>query len=176
MIEVEILNTRRLTVISILISMSLTMFLLESLIPMPILPPGAKLGLSNIIIITALYILPSEIDAFLVLIARIILSAIFVGSPTILIFSLSGGLLSFMAMVLLKRSGKFSIIGISAAGGFFHNFGQIIAAVFVMSSIQIINYFSVLGICGVFTGIIIGIVANAVITRLLLWQRLNIKN
>lgn len=142
------------------------MFLLESLIPMPILPPGAKLGLSNILIIVALYILPSEIDALIVLIVRIILSAIFVGSPTVLIFSLSGGLLSFAAMVIVKLTKRFSIIGVSAAGGFFHNVGQILAAIFVMDSWQIVNYLTVLGICGVFTGVIIGIISNEVVKRI----------
>ena len=151
---------------AMLIAMSLSMFLLESLIPMPILPPGAKLGLSNIIIIVALYILPSEIDAFIVLFVRIILSAIFVGSPTVLIFSLSGGLLSFAAMVIAKLSKRFSIIGMSASGGFFHNVAQILVAIFVMDSWQIVNYLTVLGICGVFTGVIIGIISNEVVKRI----------
>ena len=151
---------------AMLIAMSLSMFLLESLIPMPILPPGAKLGLSNILIIVALYILPSEIDALIVLIVRIILSAIFVGSPTVLIFSLSGGLLSFAAMVIVKLTKRFSIIGVSAVGSFFHNVGQIFAAIFVMDSWQIVNYLTVLGICGVFTGVIIGIISNEVVKRI----------
>ena len=160
------IDTRRLTSMAMLISVSLSMFLLESLIPVPILPPGAKLGLSNIIIIVALYILPSEIDALIVLIVRIILSAIFVGSPTILIFSLSGGLLSFVVMVIVKLTKRFSMIGVSVAGGFFHNVGQILAAIFVMESWQIVNYLTVLGICGVFTGVIIGIISNEVVKRL----------
>ena len=151
---------------AMLIAMSLSMFLLESLIPMPILPPGAKLGLSNILIIVALYILPSEIDALIVLIVRIILSAIFVGSPTVLIFSLSGGLLSFAAMVIVKLTKRFSIIGVSAVGSFFHNVGQIFAAIFVMDSWQIVNYLTVLGICGVFTGVIIGIISSEVVKHI----------
>ena len=151
---------------AILISMSLTMFLLESLIPMPILPPGAKLGLSNIIIIVALYILPSEIDALIILNLRIILSSIFVGSPTVLLFSISGGLLSFILMLIVKRSERFSIIGVSTAGGFFHNVGQILIAIFVMDSWQIVNYLTVLGICGVLTGILIGIISNEVVKHI----------
>ena len=158
--------TRRLTIISILTSISLTMFLLESLIPMPILPPGAKLGLSNIITIVAMYILPNESDALLMLVLRIILSAMFVGSPTVLIFSLSGGLLSFGSMMIVKNSKRFSMIGVSAAGGFFHNVGQILAAIFVMDSWQIVNYLTALGICGVVTGVIIGIASNEVVKHL----------
>ena len=161
------INTRRLTSMAILISMSsLTMFLLESLIPMPILPPGAKLGLSNIIIIVALYILPSEIDALIILNLKIILSSIFVGSPTVLLFSISGGLLSFILMLIVKRSERFSIIGVSTAGGLFHNVGQILIAIFVMDSWQIVNYLTVLGICGVLTGILIGIISNEVVKHI----------
>ena len=160
------ISTRRLTSMAILVAMSLTMFLLESLIPMPILPPGAKLGLSNIIIIVALYILPSEIDALIILIVRIVLSSIFVGSPTVLMFSISGGLLSFIMMVIARRSRKFSIIGVSVVGGFFHNVGQILTAIFVMDSWQIVNYLTALGICGVFTGTLIGIVSNEVVKHI----------
>ena len=158
-------SSRRLTTIAILVSMSMTMFLLETLLPIPFLVPGAKLGLSNIVTIVALYKL-SAVDALAVLVIRIFLSVVFVGSPTIILFSFSGGLLSLAFMVLLKYIDKFSIIGVSAAGGFSHNLGQLIVAKFVMSSQQIFNYLPALGICGVFTGIIIGLIADNTIKRL----------
>ena len=145
------------------------MFLLESLMPIPFLAPGAKLGLSNIITIAAIYIL-GTFDALIILTLRIMLSAIFVGSPMVILFSITGGLLSFMSMIICKRFEKFSIIGVSAAGGFFHNLGQIVVAIFVMSSQKIINYLPVLGICGIFTGIIIGIIAMETIKRIKNWS------
>ena len=158
--------TRRLTTIAILTSMSLTMFLLESMIPVPFLPPGAKLGLSNVIIVVALYILPSALDALMILSIRIFLSSMFAGSPMVILFALSGGLLSFATMFLLKKCGAFSTIGISSAGGFVHNLGQLAIAVVLTNGIRLINYLPILGICGILTGIMIGIVADGIIQRL----------
>ncbi len=156
---------RRLTTDAIFISLSLILFLVESLMPQLLLPPGAKFGLANVVTLAALYIL-SEVDALIILLARIFLSGIFAGSPTVILFSLSGGLLSLAAMVLLKRTEKFSIVGISAAGGFFHNLGQIFAAIFFMSSQKIFLYLPILGLCGIFIGLLIGLLSREMIGRL----------
>ena len=153
---------RRLTTNAILVALSLMMFMLEGLIAVPILPPGAKLGLSNIVIVIALYDL-TYADSLMILISRILLSSIFVGSPSVILFSFIGGLFSLSAMVLLKHSKIFSIFSVSAAGGFFHNFGQIIVAYFLMNSLSIINYLTVLGICGILTGLIIGFLSKRVL-------------
>ncbi len=83
-----------------------------------------------------------------------------------MLFSLVGGLLSFAVMALLKKTDKFSVIGVSAAGGVFHNIGQIIAAAFVMKTAQIVYYLPVLMISGVLTGVLIGILSNIIVKRL----------
>ena len=156
---------RRLTADAIFISLSLILFLVESLLPPLFLPPGAKFGLANIVTLAALYLL-SEVDALIILLARIFLAGIFAGSPTVILFSLCGGLLSLVAMILIKRTEKFSIIGVSAAGGFFHNVGQICAAVFFMGSQSIFFYLPILGTCGVFIGVLIGFLSSEIIIRL----------
>ncbi len=160
---------RRLTTDAILISLSLILFLVESLLPPIFLPPGAKFGLANVVSLAALYLL-SETDALIILLARIFLSGIFAGSPTVIFFSLSGGLLSLAAMILLKRTGKFSIVGVSAAGGFFHNVGQICAAIFFMSSQKIFFYLPILGTCGIFIGVLISLLSKEIIRRLQVLQ------
>ena len=109
--------------------MSLILFTVEGLLPPLFLPPGAKFGLANVVTVVALYKL-SEIDALIILSVRIFLAGMFVGSPTVIFFSISGGLLSLAAMIFLRRTNKFSVVGVSAAGGFFHNVGQISAAKF----------------------------------------------
>ena len=156
---------RRLTTDAIFISLSLILFLVESLLPPLFLPPGAKFGLANIVTLAALYML-SGVDALIILLARIFLSGIFTGSPTVILFSLSGGLLSLAAMILLKRTEKFSIVGVSAAGGFFHNVGQICAAIFFMGSQKIFFYLPILGTCGIFIGALIGLLSREIIIRL----------
>ena len=156
---------RRLTADAIFISLSLILFLVESLLPPLMLPPGAKFGLANVVTLAALYLL-SEVDALIILLARILLAGIFAGSPTVILFSLCGGLLSLAAMILLKRTGKFSIVGVSAAGGFFHNVGQIFIAVFFMSSQKIFFYLPIIGTCGIFIGALIGLLSREIIVRL----------
>ena len=148
-----------------MISLSLILFTVEGLLPPLFLPPGAKFGLANVITVVALYKL-SEIDALIILSARIFLAGMFAGSPTIIFFSISGGLLSLAAMILLKRVSKFSIVGVSAAGGFFHNVGQIFAAVFFMDSNRIFLYLPVLGTCGIFIGALVGLLCVAILRRL----------
>ena len=155
---------RRLTADAILISMSLILFTVESLLPPLILPPGAKFGLANVVTVAALYLL-SEVDALIILLTRIFLAGMFAGSPTIIFFSISGGLFSLAAMILLRYAGKFSIVGVSAAGGFFHNVGQIFAAIFFMNSQQIFFYLPILGTCGIFVGALIGGLAKEILRR-----------
>lgn len=156
---------RRLTADAILISLSLILFFVESLLLPLILPPGAKFGLANVVTLAALYLL-SEFDALIILLVRIFLAGIFAGSPTVILFSLSGGLLSLASMILLKRTEKFSIVGVSAAGGFFHNVGQLCAAIFFMNSQKIFFYLPILGTCGIFIGVLIGLLSKEIFRRL----------
>lgn len=152
-------QTQSLVYMSLLTALSLSLFLLEGLIPLPFLAPGAKLGLSNLVTVFALYSIPHPKYALLILCSRIILSSFFGGGPAILMYSLAGGLLSFGAMILLKRTQAFSIFGVSAAGGFFHNLGQLLIACTVMESPNLWRYLSILGPCGIFTGLLIGTIA-----------------
>ena len=158
--------TYRIVYLSLLVALSLSLFLLEGLIPLPFLAPGAKLGLSNLITVIALYSLPRVRDALCVLCMRILLASCFGGGPTILLYSLAGGLLSFGMMALLKQSKLFSILGVSAAGGFFHNLGQLLIAGLIMETPKLWNYLPVLAPCGIFTGILIGTVSFWTLKRI----------
>ena len=148
-----------------MISLSLILFAAESLLPPMFLPPGAKFGLANVVTVAALYML-TEVDALIILSARIFLSGIFAGSPSMIFFSASGGLLSLSAMILLKRTGKFSVVGVSAAGGFFHNVGQLVAAIFFADSFKLVNYLPVLGVSGIFVGVLIALLSREILRRL----------
>ena len=129
------------------------------------LPPGAKFGLANVVTVVALYML-SEVDASIILSARIFLAGVFAGSPSTILFSACGGLFSLSAMILLKRTEKFSVVGVSAAGGFFHNVGQICAASILMGSEKFFLYLPALGTCGLVVGVLNGLLAKELIRRL----------
>ena len=138
---------------------------IETLVPLPIAIPGIKIGLANLIIVFALYKL--KIGEVTVLsVVRVLLVGALFGSLFSVIYSLAGAIVSLVVMYLLKKTEKFSVIGISMAGGVFHNIGQLIVAGIVLESLSVIYYAPVLLVAGVVTGIVIGIVSNEVIKRL----------
>lgn len=137
----------------------------ETLIPINFGIPGVKLGLANLIIVVALYKMNLK-EAYTLSIVRVVLSGFIFGNLFSIIYSLAGGLLSLTVMAILKKLNQFSTIGISMAGGVFHNVGQLIMAIIVLESINIAYYFPVLLISGVFTGLLIGIIANEMLKRL----------
>ena len=137
----------------------------ETLIPINFGIPGVKLGLANLIIVVALYKMSAK-EAYALSIVRVVLAGFIFANLFSIIYSLAGGLLSLTVMALLKKSNRFSTIGISMAGGVFHNVGQLIMAILVLESFNIAYYFPVLMISGVATGILIGIIANEMLKRL----------
>ena len=114
--------------------------------------PGFKLGFANIMIIIAIYALDARF-AFGINLFRIILSALLFGTPFSMMYSLAGGMLSLIVMLVLKKTNLFSVIGVSMAGGVFHNLGQLCVAAFAVSNIRMFIYFPVLVFTGIATGI-----------------------
>lgn len=151
-------TTTKLTIAAMLTCLALIFSYIEFLIPIDFGMPGIKLGLANLLIIIALYGLQWKY-ALTINIARITLSGLLFSGVFGLVYSLAGGLLSFLVMVILKNTKKFSIVGVSMAGGVFHNLGQIIIAAQLVSNIKIFYYFPVLLFSGIATGIIIGFFA-----------------
>lgn len=122
--------------------------------------PGIKVGLPNIVIIVLLYKLSFKY-ATLVSLVRIVLSALLFGTVVSMVYSLSGAILSLIIMFLLKKTNMFSIIGVSIAGGVFHNLGQILAAIIVMQTVEIGYYMIVLSISGIIAGVFVGVLGAA---------------
>ena len=138
--------------IALLTAISLVLFLVEGLIPLPFIAPGAKLGLANIVTVCALYTLGFRASFFIVLL-RTGLASFFGGGPTVFLYSLAGGL---SLMAALKNTSRFSIWGISAAGGFSHHLGQLFLAALAADTLNIFRYLPILGPCGLITGLCIG--------------------
>ena len=157
-------GTFRLAYLSLLLAFSLALFLFEGLIPLPFIAPGAKLGLANLITVVALYTLPRR-DALLLLLLRIVIGSLLGGGPTVLAYSLAGGLLSFGGMAALKVSSRFSVIGVSLAGGFLHNLGQLSIAAWAVENWGVFAYLPVLGLCGMGTGALIGSMAAGILSK-----------
>lgn len=137
----------------------------ESLFPINLGIPGVKLGLANLVVIVSLYLFGIR-EAAVISFIRIVLSGITFGSPAAMVYSLAGGVLSLLIMVIAKKTNKFSTMGVSVAGGVFHNVGQIIVAMIVLETQSLIYYLPVLIISGLVAGVVIGILAAEIIKRL----------
>lgn len=150
-------NTKRLTLCALMISVALVLSYIERFIPLQMLIPlpGIKLGLANIVSLMALFFWGTKY-AFLILILRCSLGAVFGGSVSGLLFSLTGGVLAMIVMSVSKHSSRISVYGVSIMGAAAHQIGQIAIAVFLMNSIYVIGYLPYLLIVSIFTGIATG--------------------
>ena len=129
-------KTFHIIILGLFIAQSLVLYVVEGMLPVPFIAPGAKLGLANLITVIALYALPRKRDVCLILLVRIILATAFGGGINAFLYSVAGAAFSLGAMMVLQKTGKFSIIGVSTAGGIFHNLGQVIVASLVVENIN----------------------------------------
>ena len=127
--------------------------------------PGIKLGLTNIVVIWLLYLIGTR-EAIFISILRIILAGFMFGNAFSIIYSLAGGILSFLTMYLMKKTNKFKCITVSIVGGIFHNIGQIIVAAIVVENSSLFYYLPVLLVSGVVFGVVIGMVGAVLVKRL----------
>lgn len=157
--------TKKTALLGVSIALAIIASYIEMLIPIQFGVPGIKLGLTNIVIVVILYLVDAK-SAFFVSVVRIFLVGFLFGNMFSILYSLAGGMLSLLCMSLMKRGLKFSIVGVSIAGGVTHNIGQVAAAIAVVENINVIFYLPILLLAGVITGLLIGLLANAVIKRL----------
>ena len=134
----------------------------EAILPINFGIPGMKLGLANLVIVTGLYYM-SEKNVFLISLTRILLMGLLFGNGMSLVYSLAGGIFSYIIMVTLKKKSSLSVLAVSVSGGVFHNIGQLAAAAFAVSNIHIFYYLPALLIAGVGTGLLIGIVSEKIL-------------
>lgn len=137
----------------------------ESLIPIAVAIPGIKLGAANSVILILLYMVGVK-EAFIVNICRVVLSGFLFGSMSSILYSLSGAVVSLFIMTLLKKTDRFSISGVSMAGGVFHNLGQLVMACLVLETTAVWYYLPVLLISGTMTGLIIGFLTGEIYKRI----------
>ena len=152
-----------LTALAIVLSLAERLFPLDAIVPVP----GVKLGLANVVTLFALTRL-SVRDAVAILLCRVALSSLLMGSVTAFLFSLFGGLLALAVMgLLLRAEGKLcSVLGVSVAGAAAHNIGQIIAAVIWMKTGAVVAYLPLLLVMSVPLGLVTGLTAAVVLSHL----------
>lgn len=153
------MNSKKIALCGLLTALAILMGYVEMLIPMPMVVPGIKLGLANVIIVITMYSLGPK-TAFFISLVRVVLCGLLFAGFAGLLYSLAGAVCSFVVMALLYKTGKMSITGVSVAGGVFHNVGQIVVAALVVENIKMAYYLPFLLVSGVVTGFLIGIVSK----------------
>ncbi len=154
-------NAKRLVIIALFIAQATALNIMEGFITLPIVVPGVKLGLANIITLLALLILGWR-DVFLIVTLRCLLAALYGGNPVSFLFSIGGGLLSTLIMVLMWKyfSKYISVVTISLMGAVGHNIGQLFVAGLLIKDFRIYVYLPVLLVSALITGYIVGIVVT----------------
>lgn len=157
------INIKTLCFLGLFTALAMVLSYVEAVLP-PIWSavPGIKIGLPNIIIIFLLYRFSFK-HAAAVSLVRILLSALLFGNAMTLLYSFAGALLSIIIMWLLKKTERFSMVGVSVAGGVCHNLGQILVAMLVLSTAEIGYYMIVLAVTGTVAGILVGILGSLLI-------------
>lgn len=162
------MKNKQLMMMSLFISLGVVLSFVERLIPTPFLVAGAKLGLANIITVTTLKLFDKKTALIILLVRVILVSALFAGFSGFL-YSFTGGILSFTAMLLMIKLNikEVSLVGVSVIGATMHNIGQVLVASILFNNFVIMSYLPVLMFTGVITGIFIGLVANKLTDRLI---------
>ena len=158
-------GTKKLATLAISVSLALILSFVESQIPAFVAVPGIKVGLANIAVVFSLYKL-GEKEAALVSLLRVILLGLLFGTFTSFLFSLSGAVVSFVAMALLKNFTPLGKTGVSVVGGVSHNIAQIGVACLLLETNIIIYYLPFLLISGTVAGVVIGVVSTLLVEKI----------
>ncbi len=159
------MSQNKLTKYALLVALAMIFSYIEFLIPIPMPVPGIKIGLANLVVVIALYYLGSK-DAIIISLTRILLVGITFGNLSMMLYSLAGGLLSVLVMIVAKKTNAFSVVGVSILGGVFHNIGQLVVATVIIENTKMLYYMPVLVISGAVTGMLIGIVSKSILSKM----------
>jgi heptaprenyl diphosphate synthase len=160
-------KVKKIAILGCLSALALIIGFVENMLP-PVFAavPYARLGLANIAVLLALVIYGFS-EGLIVLFVKIVLLAVFAGNPSIIIYSFTGGMLSILCMRLMLHFKKNSLAAVSAAGGIFHNLGQVSVAALVTKSAAIFVFLPHLMLFGGLAGILTGIVCHLVVKRVI---------
>lgn len=159
-------KTKNVAFIGLCTALALVLSYIEAILP-PLFAavPGIKMGLANIMIIFVLY-RRGPMEAFAVSVIRMLLVSLLFGNLMAFIYSLAGGMLSLIVMMLLRRAKLFSTVGVSVAGGVCHNVGQVLTAMLLLETSELGYYLVVLTVTGTLSGILIGLCGATLIKHI----------
>ncbi len=159
-------STKRVALCGLLLSMMLILGWVEHMLPLNVGIPGIKLGLSNSVLIFAVYMLDIP-TTFVLMALKVLLSCAFLGTPaSMMIYALAGGVLSVTGMVLLSRVKGMHIVTVSMIGAVLHNVGQVAVYMLMTPNPGLLYYMAVLMLVGLGFGALTGVVATMTLRHL----------
>ena len=159
-------TSRKLAYLGLCTAVALILAYVEILLP-PLFTavPGIKLGLPNIAILFVLYRYGMRYAAAVSFVRMAVVALLF-GNPMTFVYSLAGAALSLLVMALLRRLDFLSVVGVSVAGGVFHNVGQILMAMLLLGTAELGYYLIVLAITGTISGVFVGLCGALAVKRI----------
>lgn len=159
------MKTRKITLISVLLTISIIIQITENSLPLIPGIPGGKIGFTNIITILCIYLFDTK-TSFIISVLRPVIACLIYGGLIQLLYGLSGSILSFAIMVLMmKGKNNFSYMGVSISGAVAHNFAQTTIAVILYSNIYIYTYLPPLLILSIISGYFTGFCSTIIIHK-----------
>ena len=159
-------SAQKVALYGVLIALAMVLSYVEMLIPLPVGIPGVKTGLANLVVFLALYMMTAR-EALLISMVRILLVSITFGNGSAFLYSMAGGILSFLVMWIFQKKDFLLPSGVSIAGGIAHNVGQLLMAAVILENGAVFTYFPVLLAAGCITGGIIGFLGEQIRKRII---------
>lgn len=164
------MKTKKLTALSLLTAIALTIFLVEAQIPALVPIPGIKLGLANIVTVFTVFAIGRK-EAAAVLFARIFLGAVFAGNFSTIFYSAAGGVCAIGVTILLKKILTKNQLWVAGAlGAMAHSVGQMAMAMTLTATPGLIAYLPVMIGISIITGTFTGLCAQFLVNRGNLWK------
>lgn len=157
-------SVKKITTIAVLVTLALVLHVVEALIPIPYIVPGFKLGLANIVTVTALYLFGFS-ETLLIVLLRTFFGALLTGAVSSFFYSVVGGIFSLIVMFLVSRHlDKFvSLTGVSVMGAVAHNIGQLLVAGIIINTFGVFSYLPFLLLSAIATGYFVGLVSRVLL-------------
>lgn len=152
-------NVTKLALMSMLLCLAVILGYVEAILPVQLPVPGIRLGLANYAIVMVLYLFGVR-EAYTITILRVVLVGLLFTNLSMMLYSMAGTIAAVSIMYILKKSTKFSVIGVSIAGAVMHNSAQLAIAMLLFSSGALIGYFPWLLLAGIAAGCVIGLLVQ----------------
>ena len=159
-------SAQKVALYGVLIALAMVLSYVDMLIPLPVGITGVKPGLANLVVFLALYTMTAR-EALLISMVRILLVSITFGNGSAFLYSMAGGILSFLVMCIFQKKDFLLPAGVSIAGGIAHNVGQLLMAAVILENGAVFTYFPVLLAAGCITGGIIGFLGEQIRKRII---------